>query len=36
MSLINKINNKGPNIEPCGTPVGIGLKEDKVFLYFKD
>ena len=31
-SLIYKINNKGPSMDPCGTPCVIGMVADKVSL----
>ena len=31
-SLIYKINNKGPSMDPCATPCVIGMVADKVSL----
>ena len=31
-SLIYKMNNKGPSMDPCGTPCVIGMVADKVSL----
>ena len=31
-SVIYKINNKGPSMDPCGTPCVIGMVADKVSL----
>ena len=31
-SLIYKINNKGPSMDPCGTPCVIDMVADKVSL----
>ena len=31
-SLIYKINNKGPSMDPCGTPCVIGMVADEVSL----
>ena len=32
-SLILMLNNKGPKIDPCGTPVLIYLNPDSLTLY---
>ena len=36
ISLMYIINNRGPNIEPCGTPVIIMFCVDATFLNVND